>query len=227
MACRGRSECEGPRCLLRWPTVSDDRQLLDAWKSGDQAAGEVLFNRYFGLVKGLMQGKTHDVEELVQRTFEALLGARERLEIRTSVRAYIIAVARNELYASVRRQLREPAAFDPQEVTAIGLLPTPSQVVAGRAQQRLLLDGLRRIPLDAQIILELHYWDEMSTAELAEAMGIPRNTVKTRMRRARQLLEAKMKELSDDPSLVASTTYDLDRWARSIRAQARAELDGR
>ncbi|MEM9455142.1 MAG: sigma-70 family RNA polymerase sigma factor [Myxococcota bacterium] len=207
--------------------MSDDLQLLQAWQAGDRGAGQALFHRYFGLVKGLLQGKTSDVEELVQRTFEALVQARGRLQVRTSVRAYIISIARHELYASIRRHVREPEAFDPQQVTAIGLLPSASEVVASKAQQRLLLDALRRIPLDAQILLELHYWDEMSTAELAEAFQIPRNTVKTRLRRARQLLEAKMDELSDDAALIASTTLDLDGWARSIRGHAADELGHR
>jgi RNA polymerase sigma-70 factor (ECF subfamily) len=44
------------------------------------------------------------------------------------------------------------------------------------------------LPLDLQTALELHYWEELSTAELAEVLAIPQGTVKTRLFRAREQL---------------------------------------
>ena len=206
--------------------MAEDLELLTAWRGGDTEAGRALFKRHFGLVRGFLFGKTDEVEELVQRTFEAVLRARERLEVRSSVRAYILTIARHELYAWLRAKVRQPDLFAPQEHSVAAVLPSPSQVVAGRAEQRLLLEALRSIPLDYQIVVELHYWDELSTAELADVLGIPRNTVKTRLRKARQLLSDRLAALADSPELLESTTYDLERWARAIREQAQLDASG-
>ncbi len=200
--------------------MEEDRRLLQAWRSGDSVAGRELFRRYFRIVRGFLHSKTDDVEELAQRTFEAVVQARHKLEIRSSVRAYILTVARHELYASFRARLESPETFAPDTHSVVALLPSPSQVLVGRAEHRLLLEALRSIPLDYQIVVELHYWDELSTAELADVLDIPRNTVKTRLRKARQLLAAELERLAESKELLESTTYNLDRWARAIREQA-------
>ena len=206
--------------------MPDDLELLTAWRSGDTGAGRELFKRHFGLVRGFLYGKTDEVEELVQRTFEAVLRAKDRMEVRSSVRAYILTVARHELYAWLRARVRDPEQFAPGQRSVAAILPSPSQVVAGKAEQRLLLEALRSIPLDYQIVVELHYWDELSTAELADVLGIPRNTVKTRLRKARQLLSEQLDALAESAELLESTTYDLDRWARAIREQAQLDASG-
>ena len=92
-------------------------------------------------------------------------------------------------------------------------------MLAAKEQQKLLLDALRRIPLDYQIALELHYWEGFTAAQTAEVVGLPLGTVKTRLRRGRQLVEAVLEELVQAPELRHSTVSDLDRWAAGLRAQ--------
>ena len=50
-------------------------------------------------------------------------------------------------------------------------------------------DALRHLPLDLQVVVELHYWEEHSTAQIATVLEVPQGTVKSRLRRARALLE--------------------------------------
>ena len=46
--------------------------------------------------------------------------------------------------------------------------------------------GLRSIALELQIVLELHYWEQCSVAEIAAALELPEGTVKSRLRRGRE-----------------------------------------
>jgi RNA polymerase sigma-70 factor (ECF subfamily) len=50
-------------------------------------------------------------------------------------------------------------------------------------------EALRRLPVELQVVVELHYWEEQSTAEMAEVLEVPQGTVKSRLRRAREQLE--------------------------------------
>ncbi len=202
-----------------------DLELLEAWRDGDDTAGTKLYESYFPFVCGLVRGKAADEEDLVHRVFESLVRSREKIQIRTSFRAYLAAVTRNELFADLKRRARDPLAFDAESVTVAATAASPSYVMVRRAEQRLLLEALIRIPLDAQIILELHYWEQLTTAELAVAFGIPRSTGKARLQRARALLEQQINALAAEPGIAARTTRDLDRWARSVREQADWELD--
>lgn len=80
------------------------------------------------------------------------------------------------------------------------LAPGLSSVAVQRAEQRLLVAALQRIPLDLQMAIELYYWEELSVAELATALEIPPGTVKSRLHRARELLRQEMAELPSSGS---------------------------
>ena len=85
----------------------------------------------------------------------------------------------------------------------------------------MLLEALRRIPLDYQIAVELFYWEGLTGSEVASALGVPEGTVRTHLARGRKALAERMAEL-EPAELVQSTMDDLERWAASLRAQ----LDG-
>jgi RNA polymerase sigma-70 factor (ECF subfamily) len=85
-----------------------------------------------------------------------------------------------------------------------------------RREQQLLLESLRQIPLDFQVVLELYYWEELPGSAIAEIVDLPENTVRSRIRKGKQLLEKKMKSLARNPEEFESTLEDLEQWVRSI-----------
>jgi DNA-directed RNA polymerase specialized sigma24 family protein len=94
-----------------------------------------------------------------------------------------------------------------------------TQELGARQEQKLLLLALRSIALELQAVLELHYWEGLDTEEIGEIVGIPRGTVKSRMFRGRRLLEQALERLAAEPSVLESTTANLEDWARGLRAQ--------
>jgi len=93
------------------------------------------------------------------------------------------------------------------EVTAMrDLVAAPSSIFAQKAEQRLLLEGLRRIPLDHQIVLELYFWEPLRARDIADILEIPVGTVRTRIRRAKELLERAIEELADSREQLESIT---------------------
>ena len=71
------------------------------------------------------------------------------------------------------------------DVSVAELSGSPSQVVAGHEEEKLLLVALREIPLELQTVVELYSWEELSVAQMAEVLEIPAGTVKSRLLRAR------------------------------------------
>ncbi|WP_434428243.1 RNA polymerase sigma factor [Nannocystis pusilla] len=86
---------------------------------------------------------------------------------------------------------------------------------------RLLLAALQRLPLDYQVVLELHYWESMTTDEIAAALGLPPGTARSRVRRGRQLLEDSLAAAAQSPNLVESTLAGLERWIAAVRVHVR------
>lgn len=199
---------------------TDDAELLRAWRAGDQAAGETLFSRHFSAIARFFRNKIDgDIEELIQRTFLACLEGQERFSGEGSFRGYLFGIARNVLYKHFRADSRHGHAVDLDAVSLHDLSPTPSAVVARHEEERLLLAALRRLPLAHQVVIEFAYWEDMTVAEIAQALDIPLGTAATRIRRARQLLEEQMLALTTSLALCASISAGFETWARSLRDQ--------
>src|SRR5690349_9831929 len=167
----------------------DDQVLVEAWRLGDKQAGAQLFDRYFAQVSRFFRNKLPEhAEDLIQQTFTALLEGRDRLRESTSFRAYLFGIAHNLLRAQLRALGRD-RAIDPLEQSVAELAPSPSQLLVERAEQRLLLEALRQLPIEHQVALELHYWEHLNAAEIAEVLEIPHSTMRSRLQRSRELLE--------------------------------------
>ncbi|MEM7152160.1 MAG: RNA polymerase sigma factor [Myxococcota bacterium] len=201
--------------------VPPDSELLAAWRSGDERAGATLFERHYAGIKRFFENKVPDAaEELIQQTFLACLEARDRFRGDSSVRTYLFGIAHNLLREHFKARHRHPAQpLDTSAVSAHELAPGPSSIVAAKEEQRLLLEALRRVPLDYQIALELHYWEHYTAAQIAEIIQLPVGTVKTRLRRGRQLVEVELRQLATTPRLQHSSSDDFDAWAAELRVQ--------
>ncbi len=192
-----------------------DLELLERWRGGDTRAGNALFERHFeSIYRFFLHKVADDATDLVQRTFLACTEARDRFRGASSFRTYLFAIARNELLVFFRKRRQDT---DAGASSVADLAPSPSTALVRRLEHRLLLEALRTIPLDLQIALELHYWEEMSATEIAEVLEVPVGTAKSRLRRAREALAEKITALEDDPARAKTTLANLDAWAVSLK----------
>lgn len=199
-----------------------DRELLVAWSHGDESAGQQLVRRHIGLVYAFFRNKLDgDVDDIVQRTFLGCVEAVPRFRADASFRTFVIAIARNKLLMELRTRYRTPRAVDAVTESVFDLGSTtepqfPAQIERYR-EQILLLRALRRLPIDDQIALELFYWEELNSTEIAEVLGSNSATVRTQLRRARIKLDALIVSLAEDARLVTSTADAFDQWVVRIR----------
>lgn len=201
-------------------TTQTDFELLEAWRGGDEGAGRDLFGRYFDAVFRFFRNKVDDAaEDLTQQTFMGLVAGRDRFRGDASFRTYLFMIARKRLYSHLRTRDRrkETVPFDQASIADLGLA-SPSRAVAVRQEQQLLLQALRRLPVDMQVALELFYWEELTVIEIAAVLETPVGTVKSRLQRARTRLDAVIAELSDSDDLLRSTMDNFEQWARGLQA---------
>ncbi len=195
-----------------------DEQLLLAWRAGDREAGNQLFARYFSGVFRFFRSKVdRGVEDLVQRTFMACVEGRDRLRADTSFRAYLFGTAHNLMRAHYRGERALAREEDADDHAIVDMGASPTSILGDHEEQRLLLAALRRLPLGEQTLLELYYWEHLSGPELAVVLGVPENTARTRVRRARLRLEQEISRLAAAPEQLRSTLDNFERWAESLR----------
>ncbi|MEZ4361526.1 MAG: sigma-70 family RNA polymerase sigma factor [Kofleriaceae bacterium] len=170
-----------------------DFGLLDRWRDGDKASGEQLFVRYFDSLCGFFASKCQgEADELVQRTFLACVRSKDQFRKQSSFRTYLFTVARHELYHHLRRRRREGDRLDFTTTSVADLITTPGTRLARDAEQRRLLDVLRTLPVEQQTLLELHYWQELDAAALAEVFEVSPNAIRVRLHRAREALRERL-----------------------------------
>ena len=190
-----------------------DAELLERWRRGDKPAGAELFERYFAMIERFFLNKAPDhVDDLVQETFLNCLKSRDQVKDSNKFRSHLFAIAYHVLGTHLRKVYRGRGNIDLSESSLHDLSPSPRSLIAHREEQRLLLEALRHIPVAHQVLLELHYWESMTTDEIAEVLGIPVGTARGRLRRARELLEQAMEQLAESPALLESTRARLDDW---------------
>ena len=187
-----------------------DRELFDAWRGGDERAGNELLDRHFTALYRFFRNKVGEsAEDLVQQTFLACVRARDGFRQDSSFRTYLFTAARSKLHDYFARKVKRRAevAWGERSIEDMGL--SPSVVVAQRQEQRLLQQALRRLPLDLHVTIELYYLHGMRAREIATVTEVPVGTVRSRIRRGVAALREAMEELKASPRLIHTTLTEL------------------
>ncbi len=214
------------RTMLIVP-MEDDEQLYSRWASGEREAGETLIERHLDTVGRFLANKCpqpSQLEDLVATVFEQCAKNLGRFEGRSSFRTYLLGIAYNVARDELKRHVRAPS-FDETVTSLAGISDSPSAVVAVRQEQALLLQALRRLPFAPQAVLELHFFEELSRAEVAEVLELPEGTVASRVRRAKLELRNALEALADNPALLQATVTELSSWVADLRARLRSSAE--
>lgn len=197
---------------------ASDVEVLAAWAAGDKASGRRFYTRHHPTVVRFFINKVHgEAADLVQDTFlRALAGART-FRGEGSARGWLLGIAVNVLRQHLEAARKRHERFGAAPVSVAATSGSPSSIMVQHQQHRHLLDGLRELPVDMQLVLELHYWESLTNREIAEILDEPIGTIQSRIRRAREQLA---RGLASPPAqaTLEITVERIDHWAREIRA---------
>ncbi len=201
--------------------MNDDFELLEAWRAGDERAGNTLFRRHFRSLFRFFSTKIDGpVDDLVQETMLGCVKGRDRFRQDSTFLTYLLRIARNRLFSYYKRKQRN---FDPMQSSVIDAGASPTSAIADEQQRARLLAALRRLPLDFQITLELYYWEGLKGPELADVLEISDHTVRSRLVRARARLREELAALSGvaaDDLATIERDGDFDAWAAQLAPPA-------
>lgn len=146
--------------------------------------------RRFGVADRELEDAAHDVFVIVHRK----LGA---FDPQRSARAWLSGIAWRVAADTRRRAHHRREQLDARAgIERHDRLPTPDRVVEAREARMLVEDALETLDLDRRAVLVLCDIDGASGPEAAEALGVPLNTVYSRLRSARSLFGAAVRRLT-------------------------------
>jgi RNA polymerase sigma-70 factor (ECF subfamily) len=188
---------------------TDDAEVVQRMAAGSEAALEIIYDRYGAAIFAAAYRLTSDrgtAEEVVQESFLALWNRAETFNAEAgSLAAWLHTIARNRAIDRLRAAGRRPslialssaAATDEDPTQALERLVSGGQVIAGarapdspedafaaEALREAIRSTLAGMPDVERTVILLAYQEELSQAEIADRLGWPLGTVKTRTRRA-------------------------------------------
>lgn len=196
-----------------------DLELLQRWRDGDEEAGERLLARHFDAVCRFFRNKVGDAApDLIQQTFLACCESRGQIRDESAFRSFLFGVARNILLGHYKRKRAAAERFDPLADSVIELGdPSAGSLLGRRQEETIILQALRALPLDLQIVFELYHLEGLTARELGKIYGLTEPGMYGRLRKAKLLLEAEVAQLTRSPELRESTLSGLEDWAAAIR----------
>ena len=167
---------------------NSDAALVEAIAGGDKHALQVLYGRHHVKVYRFALRFLRDeasAEDMVSEVFIDVWRQAERFERRCQVSTWLLAIARNKALSSLRRRSNEQLD---DEVAEFIEDPADNPEVAMQKQERgeILRTCLSELSPAHREIIDLVYYHERSIEEVSEIIGVPANTVKTRMFYARK-----------------------------------------
>jgi RNA polymerase sigma-70 factor (ECF subfamily) len=159
--------------------MASDEELIAAVAAGDEDALALLYRRWERPLHALLARYTggRDVDDLVQETWMRVVRAAGRFDRGRRFSTWLFAIALNLARDWRRRPPAEPV--EPRETMAVAA-DGQARVDAGLDAMRLLA----ALPEAQRAVVVLRHFHDLGEEDVAEILGIPRGTVKSRLHHA-------------------------------------------
>ncbi len=167
-----------------------DEALVSRIATGDQFAMRTLYARHrvrvYRFIRQMVK-QAATAEDLTSDVFLDVWRHAGRFEARSQVITWLLSIARHKALSGLRKKHEEE--LDPAMAEAIiDTSDDPEAAISRKDRGAALRRCLTRLSPEHREIITLVYYHERSVEEVADIVGIPRNTVKTRMFYARRKL---------------------------------------
>jgi RNA polymerase sigma-70 factor (ECF subfamily) len=165
------------------PEASDETLILSIARR-DKRAMQVLFARHnvkvYRFISRLI-GNASPAEDIVSEVFLNVWRRADSFETRSRVSTWLLAIARNKALAALRRGPPTQLDDDIWRPAIVDLADDPETTVNRKNRSAIIRKCLEQFSPAHQEIIDLVYYHEKSVKEIAQIVGIPEGTVKTRL----------------------------------------------
>jgi len=163
--------------------MPDDSDLLEQLRNGDAQALRHLYDRYkhdLLTVAAFLLADQSAAEDVLHDVFVAFATSARRLNLRASLRSYLIACVANRARDQHRRRARQTVPLGDRDLPSAEMEPIHAAINGEDAQH--LREALLRLPYDQRAVITLHLHGDMTFREIARQQGISVNTATSRYR---------------------------------------------
>ncbi len=169
-----------------------DELLVIQCRDGDDEALRALIARWqprLGRFAWRLTGEREAASDVVQDSWLAIVRGIRRLDDPARFRAWAYRIVSNKCADWIRRRVAQRSATEGVSTEAASSVTESADAGESSDDIARLREALRTLPNEQRAILSLHYLDGMGLAEIAEVIGVPIGTVKSRLYHARNRLK--------------------------------------
>ena len=172
--------------------MKDQEHIIARARRGDADAFEQLVAAYRNQVFRLalrMCGNEADADEVAQEAFLSAWKGLPNFRGESRFSTWLYQLTTHAAIDLMRREKRQAAAEDIDEITTADDGPSPQQQVERAETQREIRSALMQLPEEYRQVLLLRFMQELSYEEIGRALKLPAGTVKSRLNRAKAQLK--------------------------------------
>ena len=178
--------------------INDDAKLIQRVLAGDDTAFSVLVRKYQKPVHALAWrkiGDFHVAEEITQDTFLKAYQRLSTLKEPQRFLSWLYVIATNHCKAWLRKKRLQTESLENtssealEKATYSGYIIEENERTAIEAQREVVKALLAKLQESERTVITLHYFGDMSSAEIGAFLGVSANTVRSRLRRAQERLK--------------------------------------
>jgi len=176
--------------------IEGERQILEAVAAGDEKAFRTLVEGYWSRVYFntlTLVKSTAVAQDLTQDIFLKIWLQREKLREVQNFSNYIYVVGRNQVIAALRKKIIDTAAADTAALRED--LLSPDLRLEGKDAYKMLMEGVERLTPQQKLVFRLSRLEGLSHEEIAQQLGLSKNTVKVHMVIALNFLRGWLRDL--------------------------------
>ncbi len=146
--------------------------------------------------------------DLVQDASVAAYRAFHQFEAGTRFRAWFLRILTNLYFRTRKREARLPSVsleeapelylYLRAKKLGVAMAGDPAEFVLGKADSEMVADALDHLPNEYRVVATLHFLSETTYQECADILELPIGTVRSRLHRARKLLQVSLWEIAEE-----------------------------
>lgn len=189
----------------------EENHLVECAKAGDVDAFGELFQRthrrIYQYIRQMVPTQ-EDAEDLTQEVYVRTWSGLKALQASEAFLVWLHRIARNVVLDRGRRARLDTVSLEtaysrqdedePDEMEIVDWSGNPEQVVLSEVTQEAIRQAVRSLPEIHREVVTMHHLEGMEVSEIAQVLGIPQNTVLSRLARAREALRRRLSPLVDE-----------------------------
>jgi RNA polymerase sigma-70 factor, ECF subfamily len=172
------------------------QELVDRIRGGEQVAAVDLIDLYYEKIYAFLRRlcpSEADAADLTQRTFGRVWESLSSFSGRSSVGSWIHSIAYHTYVDWLRANNRTEARSTDWWADQVSVEARPDEIASRNDLSANLYAAVDQLASELRDTVHLHYYQELTLQETADAMGVAASTVKYRLRQALSELESKVK----------------------------------